>query len=269
MDAFTTPIPNAVISRITGVPPGEDEARFRALAQSIVRAFFPFASAEAAAEGERALRAMSEWVRELAAQRRRDLRDDLISDLIRGQAENDLADDDVVILISVLIGAGSETTNLAGALMARTLLEQPEALARVRADRSLVPQAVGEVLRFAFGGPAGILRYAVRDFELRGRTIRKGQMIMLSLGGANRDPAVFPDPDRFDLDRDTRESLVFGNGPHFCLGANLARGELAGMLEALLDIAPPGSRVREDLVRMTSTGLLGQPANLPVEISAA
>lgn len=118
-----------------------------------------------------------------------------------------------------------------------------------------------------FGGPAGILRYAVRDFELRGRAIRKGQMIMLSLGGANRDPAVFDDPDTLDLARDTRETLVFGNGPRYCLGASLARQELACMLDAFLAIAPPGSRVREDLVRMQPMGLVGQPASLPVEIA--
>jgi len=269
MADFTTPIPNAVISRITGVPAGDDEIRFRTLAQSLIRAFFPFASPEVVAEGEVALREMADWVRTLAAERRRELQDDLISDLIRTQTEGgDLSDDDIVILISVLIGAGSETTNLGGAVMIRTLFEHPEALARVRADRALVPNAVNEVLRFAFGGPAGILRYAVRDFELRGRAIRKGQMIMLSLGGANRDPAVFDEPDRFDLDRDTREMLVFGNGPHYCLGANLARQELGCMLDAVLEIAPPGSRVRDDLVRMQSMGLVGQPVSLPVEIAA-
>jgi cytochrome P450 len=269
MADFTTPIPNAVISRITGVPPGDDEVRFRMLAQALIRAFFPFASGDAIEQGDAALREMSAWVRALAAERRREPKDDLISDLIRNQAEGgELSDDDIVILISVLIGAGSETTNLGGAVTIRTLLEHPEALARVGADRALVPNAVNEVLRFAFGGPAGILRYAVRDFALRGRTIRKGQMIMLSLGGANRDPAVFAEPDRFDLDRDTRETLVFGSGPHYCLGASLARQELGCMLEAVLDIAPPGSRVRDDLVRTQAFGLVAQPVSLPVEIAA-
>lgn len=269
MAEFTAPIPNTVISRITGVPTGDDEVRFRTIAQALVRAFFPFATPEALAAGETALREMAEWVRRLVSERRSALRDDLISDLIRSQeSDGSLTDDDVVMMLSGLIGAGSETTNLGGVIMIRTLFEQPHALARVRADRGLIPKAVNEVLRFAFGGPAGVLRYALRDFALRGKTIRKGQMIMLSLGGANRDPAVFDDPDRFDLDRDTREMLVFGNGPHYCLGANLARQELGCMLDAFLDIAPPGSRVRDDLVRTQSMGLLGQPVSLPVEIAA-
>jgi len=137
----------------------------------------------------------------------------------------------------------------------------------VRDDRSLVPNAVTEIMRFAFGGPAGMPRFAVRDFTLRGKQIRKGQMLMLALGGANRDPAVFENPDVLDIDRDTRDSLVFGIGPHYCLGANLARQELGCMLDAAIDIVTPGSRVREDLQRFQPMGLLKRPVNLPVEIA--
>jgi cytochrome P450 len=132
-----------------------------------------------------------------------------------------------------------------------------------------VPQAVDEIMRFAFGGPAGMQRYALHDFELRGKRIRRGQMLMLALGGANRDPAVFPDPDVVDLDRDNRESLVFGHGPHYCLGANLARQELGAMLDAALDIVPPGSRVREDLQEFAPMGFFKRPLNLPIEIAPA
>jgi cytochrome P450 len=136
----------------------------------------------------------------------------------------------------------------------------------VRDDRSLVPKAVNEILRFALGGPAGAPRYALRDFTLRGKSIRKGQMLMLSFG-ANRDPAVFAEPDVLDLERDNRELLVFGSGPHYCLGANLARQELGAMLDAALDIVTPGSRVREDLQQVQSMGLFQRPLNLPVEIA--
>jgi len=205
----------------------------------------------------------------MAAERRRAPGEDLISDLIRAQGRGEeLSDDEIVMLIAVLLGAGSETTNLGGLVLIQTLLQHPEQLKRVRDDRSRIPNAVMEIMRFAFGGPAGIPRYAVRDFELRGRRIRKGQMLMLSLGGANRDPAVFDDPDVLDLDRDTREVLVFGNGPHYCLGANLARQEMGCMLDAALDIVLPGSRLREDLQRFRPMGLFKRPLNLPVEIAA-
>ncbi|HVH16936.1 MAG TPA: cytochrome P450 [Myxococcota bacterium] len=265
---FTNPIPNTVISRIFGVEAGADEKRFRDLAQEMIRAFFPFAAPEALAGAESALQEMSPWIRRMVAERRAAPREDLISDLLRTQGDDErITDDEIVLIVSLLIGAGSETTNLGGMILIRTLLDHPEQLKRVRDDRSLVPKAVNEIMRFAFGGPAGMMRYAVRDFELRGRQIRKGQMLMLALGGANRDPAVFPNPDVLDFDRDNRELLVFGNGPHYCLGANLARQEMGCMLDAALDIVTPGSRVREDLQRFQPMGLFQRPLNLPVEIA--
>lgn len=268
VERFTNPIPNTVISRMTGVPPGDDEVRFRDLAQGFIRGFFPFARPEAIAHSEICLKELSEQVRRIAAARREALGEDLVSDLLRTQAQDEsLADDEIVMLISLLIGAGSETTNLGGRIVIETILEHPEALERVRRDRSLVPQAISEIMRFGFIGPAGITRFAVRDFDLRGKRIRKGQMLMLSFGGANRDPAVFDDPDRLDLDRDTRESLVFGNGPHYCLGANLARQEMGAMLDAALDIVTPGSRIREDLLTYQAIGMSERPKNLPVEIA--
>ncbi|HEX5066000.1 MAG TPA: cytochrome P450 [Myxococcota bacterium] len=265
---FTNPIPNTVISRIFGVQAGADEKRFRDLAQEMIRAFFPFAPAEALAKAEHALQEMAPWIRRMVAERRQELREDLISDLLRAQGEGEgISDDEIVMMVSILIGAGSETTNLGGMIMVQTLLQHPEQLKRVRDDRSLVPKAVNEIMRFAFGGPAGMMRYAVRDFELRGKRIRKGQMLMLALGGANRDPAVFPNPDVLDFDRDTRELLIFGNGPHYCLGANLARQEMGCMLDAALDIVTPGSRVREDLQHFQMMGIFRRPLNLPVEIA--
>jgi cytochrome P450 len=110
------------------------------------------------------------------------------------------------------------------------------------------------------------VRFALRDFELRGKQIRKGQMIMLSIGGANRDPAVFENPDVLDLDRPVRDLATFGNGPHYCLGANLARQEMGCMLDALLDIMPPGSRVRAEQIEYLDLGLIRRPTNLPVLI---
>ncbi len=265
---FTNPIPNAVISRIVGVSPGADEVRFRELAQELIRGFFPFAPPEALARSEVALQEMAPWLRAMVVERRKELGEDLISDLLRAQGSDARIDDDeIVMLVAILVGAGSETTNLGGLVIIQTLLEHPEQLKRVRDDRALVPKAVSEIMRFAFGGPAGMQRFAVRDFTLRGKAIRKGQMLMLALGGANRDPAVFPNPDLLDLERDNRELLVFGHGPHFCLGANLARQELGCMLDAALDIVTPGSRVREELQLFQPMGLFQRPLNLPVEIA--
>ena len=138
----------------------------------------------------------------------------------------------------------------------------------LRRDRSLVPNAVSEILRFGFGGPGGLPRYAVRDFELRGQTIRKGQMMLLSFGGASRDPAVYEDPDRFDVTRDVRDLITFGNGPHYCLGANLARQEMGCMIEAMLDFLPFGSRWLKDQMELQAMGgLFKRPVTLPIELA--
>jgi cytochrome P450 len=269
METFANPIPNAVISRITGIPPaGDDERRFRELAQNTIRGFFSFSDEEAKRIGEEAFVAIADWVRAMAKERRTSLGEDMISDLIRAQDRGDrLSDDQIVMTITGLIGAGSETTSLGGMISAMTLLDHPEQMERLRRDRSLIPNAISEILRFGFGGPGGLPRYAVRDFELRGKTIKQGQMMLLSFGGASRDPAVYEDPDRFDVTRDVRDLITFGNGPHYCLGANLARQEMACMVEAMLDFLPPGSRWLKERMELQTSGLFRRPVTLPVEIA--
>lgn len=265
---FAAIVPNAVISRLTGVPPGDDERRFRELAQSVIPAFFPLTPPDAVARADRAFTELSAWVRELCEKRRVAPREDMLSDLVQvEEGDERLSTEDVVRLISGLIGAGSETTALAICAILPSLLQHPESLERLRADRALLFGAMDELLRYSLGGAAGPVRFAARDFELRGRALRKGQMIMLSLGGANRDPSVYDEPDRLDLDREVHELLVFGSGPHYCLGANLARREIGCMLDALLDIAPTGSRVRDDRIQLQDAGLFRRPLNLPVEIA--
>ncbi len=270
MNEFTNPIPNAVISRITGVPAaGDDERRFQELAQTTIQGFFTFATDEVKDAADAAFEELALWVREMVKERRDALREDLVSDLIRAQDRDDrMRDEEIITLITGLIGAGSETTALGGLVSITTLLDHPETMERLRADRSAIPNAINEILRFGFGGAGGLPRYAIRDFELRGQSIRKGQMLMLSFGGANRDPAVWDEPDRFDIDRDCRELTVFGNGPHYCLGANLARGEMGAMVDAALDILPPGSRVREDRMTHKQVAFFKRPTNLPVEVGA-
>ncbi len=269
MESFCNPIPNAVISRITGIPPaGDDERRFRELAQATIRGFFSFGDEQAWKIGEAAFIEIAEWVRGMAKARRASLGEDMISDLIRAQDRGDrLSDDEIVMTITGLIGAGSETTAIGGMVSALTLLDHPAELERLRADPSLIPNAVSEILRFSFGGPGGLPRYAVRDFALRDKQIRKGQMLMLSFAGAGRDPAVYEDPDRFDVTRDVKDLMTFGHGPHFCLGVNLARQEMGCMIEALLEILPAGSRVLRDEMEFQRMAFFRRPTTLPVEIA--
>jgi len=170
-----------------------------------------------------------------------------------------------------MLAAGSETTATGGVLALTTLLDHPEALERVRRvrkDRSLIPQTVNEVLRYAFGGLGGIQRFAIRDFELHGREIRKGQQLLLSLGGASHDPTVYPEPERFDIDRNPKELLSFGIGPHFCMGSNLARGEMACMIDEAMDFLPRGATVLHDQMQFQSLGLFNRTMTCPIDFGS-
>jgi len=155
----------------------------------------------------------------------------------------DLAVDEVVSNAAVLMFGGIETTEGMICNLAVHVLSHPDALAALRADRTLIPAAVEESLRLE-PAAAVVDRYATRDVELGGARIRAGDLVTASIAGANRDPAVFADPDRFDLGRaNVRQQLAFARGPHVCIGLDLARLEAATAIDALLDL--PGLRLAE------------------------
>ncbi|MBW2273270.1 MAG: cytochrome P450 [Deltaproteobacteria bacterium] len=267
MKEFTTPIPAAVISTITGVAAdGVAQERFSRLSQEVVQGFFGFVSDEVIERSERSYIELASWVRETVRKRRENPEEDLISDLVEARhGEHKFSDEDIVAQVSALVAAGSETTATGGVLSIMTLLDHPEALEEVRRDRSLIPQTVHEILRLAFGGIFGTRRFAVDDFELKGRKIRKGQMLVLSLGGASHDPARYPDPERFDVHRNPQDLLTFGSGAHYCLGANLAKGELYCMVDAALDFLPPGARVLKEQIEVQSLGMFDRTMTCPVD----
>jgi cytochrome P450 len=270
MREFTTPIPNVVISTITGVSAsGVDDATFSRLAQETIQGFFGFVPEEVQVRAEESYIKLSSWVRDTVEMRRKEPRDDLISDLVQARdGAYRFTDEDIVAQVSALLAAGSETTATGGIISITILLDHPEALERLRADRSLIPQTVNEILRFGFGGIGGTQRFALEDFELKGKKIRKGQLLMLSLGGASHDPEKYPAPETFDIDRDPQDLLTFGLGPHFCLGANLAKGELACMIDAALDFLPPGAKVLKDQIETQSLGVFDRNMTCPIDFGA-
>ena len=140
----------------------------------------------------------------------------------------------------------------------------PDQLDLLRRDRAMLPNAIEELLRYD-SGLVAMARFVLEDFELRGRTLKKGQLVILSLTGANRDPRVFSDPERIDLQRDTRASMAFGHGPHYCVGINIARTELHLMLDAALDFLPPKPRLLEGEIKWSAKGLMSQLKRLPVD----
>jgi hypothetical protein len=163
--------------------------------------------------------------------------DGVITGLAAAEAAGDLARTELIGLSVFTLVAGHETTASLLGTGLRTLLQEPELRAQLRADPELVPAAVEEMLRLE--APIQFSpRLASQDVIVRGRTIPRGALVMLHMGAANRDPAVFPDPDTVRLDRAGARHLSFAWGPHFCLGAPLARAEAAIALPRLLQRLP-------------------------------
>jgi unspecific monooxygenase len=266
---FCAPIPNTVISRITGIPAKEqDEVRFRELAREVISGISPLLDDEGRRIAENATIELSEWVRVLANERSDKPQEDLISDLLAKHGDLGAATvDEIILVITGLVAAGSETTSLGATMALKTLYENPEQMAELRADRSLMPNAVRELLRYEFGS-AGLPRYAMEDFELRGQKIQKGQPLFLSFKGAHRDPAVFEDPDRFDIHRDTRNLTIFGRGAHYCIGANLAQLEMGIMLNAALDVLPEESKLVEDEIKWMRFSIFARAESMPIDFGA-
>jgi cytochrome P450 len=161
-------------------------------------------------------------------------REDLLSSLVAVEEAGDRLDpDELVAMVVQFLYAGHETTrNLIGNGLF-TLLRHPDQMARLRADPGLIPGAVEEMLRFE--PPIIFLSRVVQvDLSLGGVRLEAGEMIQLSLASANRDPDEFDEPDRFDVGRAPGRHLSFGYGPHFCLGANVARMEARVAFETLL-----------------------------------
>ncbi len=189
-------------------------------------------------------------------------RDDLISAMV--SIEDGLSRQELVGACTLLLFGGHETTTGLIANGVARLLEHPTQVERLRADPSLARTAVEEFLRFE--GPAtSMVRYVASRFAWQGHRLEAGQRVYLAIAGANSDPAVFSDPDRFDVARDPNPHLGFGHGRHFCLGAALARLETRIALAALLERFPRLSVETEDL-RWGSSVIGRRVATLPLKV---
>jgi cytochrome P450 len=228
-------LPVAVIAELLGVPEA-DRPLLRPWSNAIVKMYEYGRTAAVEDAAERAADQFVTYLRELAAERRRTPGEDLLSHLV-GVRDSDgdrLTEDELVTTCVLLLNAGHEATvNVSGnGLLA--LLEHPDQLARLRDDPGLLSTAVEEFMRF--DSPLQLFeRTATTDVQVGGVTVREGQKVAALLGAANRDPAVFPDPDRFDVGRTDNPHITFGAGVHFCIGAPLARVELQASFGALLE----------------------------------
>lgn len=231
------PLPVIVIAEMIGIPP-DDRERFRewsdALVENLGGGIFHPPDPETLARELHAVESMRAYFMERAEERKRAPRDDLLSALIAAEVEGTrLTFDEMLQMLVLLLVAGNETTRNLIVNAVVTLIEHPEQLAHLRSRPDLVPSAVEEVLRFASPVQCDVRRLA-RDTEVAGVCLEAEKIALLWLGSANRDEAVFSDPERFDITRTDNRHLAFGFGPHFCLGANLARLEAQVALRMLL-----------------------------------
>jgi pimeloyl-[acyl-carrier protein] synthase len=259
------PLPVTVICEMLGVPiDAHSEIRQWSadLARSVDAIGMPM-DEEVVTRGRAAQQALLDYFRDLIADRRQSPRDDLLSLLIAAEEQGDrLSEGELLITCLLLFVAGHETTvNLIGnGLLA--LLNHPDELAKLRADLTLLPGAVEELLRY--DSPVQrTARITNTDVELDGRKIAKGSLVVTAIGAANRDPAHFPDPDRLDITRRDNRHIAFGFGIHFCLGAPLARLEGQIAIDTLLR-RMPGLRLVTSAPEWRESSTLRGLKRLPV-----
>ncbi|MGA5555030.1 cytochrome P450 [Streptomyces lavendulocolor] len=244
LGAVAEPLPVAVIAEMLGIPES-DRAPLRPWSADICGMYELNPDEETAARAVRASVEFSAYLRELIAERRASPGDDLISALIAAHDEGDrLSGQEMVSTCVLLLNAGHEATVNATVGGWWTLFRHPEQLAALRADPGLVPTAVEELLRH--DTPLQLFeRWVLDDIEIDGTVLPRGSEVALLFGSANRDADVFDRPDALDLSRADNPHISFGAGIHYCIGAPLARMELAASMTALLRRAPALRPVRE------------------------
>ncbi len=258
---FAFPLPITVISEMLGIPV-EDRKQFRLWSQTIVTGTAGPQPEKALASGE----AFVQYIKTLVAEKHTHPGGDLISGLVQAEERGDtLNETELISTVLLLIVAGHETTvNLIGNGTLALLLH-PDQMDLLRADLSLLPMAIEELLRCTVPLLLSSPRWANEDISIQGQVIRKGEMVFVSLIGANTDPHQFLDPERVDITRQENQHVAFGKGIHFCLGAPLARLEGQIALGTLLQRMPHVRLAsKPEQLTWTQSPLLRGLTSLPV-----
>ncbi|MFG2383963.1 cytochrome P450 [Streptomyces avermitilis] len=258
VEAVLSPFPIAVVCELMGVP-AADRHSMHTWTQLIL------SSAHGAEVSEQARNDMSAHFERLIGERRGSPGEDVTSLLGAAVGRDEITLDEAVGLAVLIQIGGEAVTNNSGQLF-YILLTRPDLAERLRAEPEIRPQGIDELLRYIpHRNAVGLSRIATEDVEIRGVRIRAGETVYVSYLAANRDPDVFPDPERIDLSRSPNPHVSFGFGPHYCVGGMLARLESELLVEALLDRVP-GLRlaVPPGRVPFKKGALIRGPEALPV-----
>ncbi len=267
------PLPVTVIAEMLGVP-AEDHAQFKRWSDQVVASadlFLLRAQDEERQKQHDESRAASlelrDYFKKIIKERRAHPQDDLISSLIAAEIDNErLTEQDLLGFCTLLLIAGNvTTTNLIGNAII-TLLDNPDELARLRADMNLLPSAIEEALRYT-SPVQSMFRLVMRDINFGGQEMHAGDRVLVWMGSANRDESKFPDADSFDITRQPNAHIAFGFGIHYCLGAPLARLESRIVLKALLDRMQNLERVNDELLEVAESILLNGVTTLPLRFT--
>ncbi|WP_342431584.1 cytochrome P450 [Neobacillus sp. FSL H8-0543] len=221
--AFMLPI--LVISKMLGLPDKDRDQLKRWSDDLLMLVFGAVKDSDRHERGQKGMRQLAEYLADQVEDRIKHPKDDLISSLVEAKENGDVLNkDEIIATLTLLVFGGHETTTNLITNSVFSLLKNPDQLERLKSDPSLINVAVEELNRFDGPGKS-IMRVAKEDFEIKGNQIKKGQRVMLVTLAANRDPEIFPDPDKLDITRETNRHLGFGKGIHYCLGAPLARLE--------------------------------------------
>jgi cytochrome P450 family 142 subfamily A polypeptide 1 len=271
---LAVPLPLYIIAEMLGIRQ-EDFDRFHEWSDRLIGVAGNYHDPVKLNDSVTAYAEYGEYLKGVFEDRRRQPREDLVSILVAAQQDGMLAEDEeamendeIVMFMTLLLVAGNETTRnaISGGMLA--LMQDPEQLELLRARPELLDSAVEEILRYV-SPIICFRRTATRDTEIRGQAIKAGERVLMLYQSANRDEDVYAEPDRFDVTRQPNPHLAFGIGPHFCLGANLARAELKVMVHELITRLPDMRPAPGTAPRRSASTLVAGIEHLPVVFSCA